>query len=128
MLQQDNNNSIIEFPRHGTFPWLKGIVGFLSRVYMYIFGYHVRIDLQNFVKAALRMNMADVVSKLDNCAKLFVFCEGDTITPYDKSVFVYEAACEPKQKILAKGRHSTPICRGDLRSQWTNWVADKLLS
>ena len=122
------NNSIIEFPRHGTFPWIKGIAGFLSRIYMYISGYHVRIDLQSFIKAVLRMNMAGVVNKLDSCTKLFVFCDGDTITPYDKSVFVFEAACEPKQKILAKGHHGTPICRGELRSQWTNWVADKLLS
>jgi pimeloyl-ACP methyl ester carboxylesterase len=120
------DNHIIEFPRHGTFPWFKGIAGVIYRIIMYVLGYHVRIDLKRFVRGLLQMNVAEVVSKLDTCAKLFVFCEGDTITPYQKSVLVYNAACEPKMQVLAKGHHGSSIGRGNLRSQWTTWAVNTL--
>jgi pimeloyl-ACP methyl ester carboxylesterase len=119
-------NRIIEFPRHGTLPWFKGIVGVIYRIIMYVLGYRVRIDLKRFVRNLLQMNVADVVSKLDSCAKLFVFCEGDTITPYLKSAVIYDAACEPKVQVLAKGQHGTAIGRGSLRSQWTTWTVNTL--
>jgi pimeloyl-ACP methyl ester carboxylesterase len=121
-----DDNHIIEFPRHGTFPWFKGIVGVIYRIIMYVLGYRVRIDLKRFVRGLLQMNVAEVVSKLDTCEKLFVFCEDDTITPYQKSVLIYNAACEPKIKVLAKGHHGTSIKRGNLRSEWTTWAVNTL--
>ncbi len=120
------DNHIIELPRQGTFPWLTGMTAIVARLWMYLSRYYVRIDLKKFVRGILKVNMAEVVSKLDTCAKLFVFCEGDSITPYKKSVLVYDAACEPKIKFLAKGQHSTPLMRGNLRSQWTTWAVNTL--
>ena len=117
------NGDIMEYPRQGSFPWLKGIAGLLSRVWMYVFGYRVRIDLKRFFEETMQMNMADVVQKLEDCFKLFVFCEGDNVTPYHKSKLIYAIACEPKIQILAKGGfHTTPLMRGKLRSQWTSWA------
>ena len=120
-------NKIMEFPRQGAFPWLKGISAPLSRLWMYLFRYRVRVDLKKFFEITKQIKMAEALGKLDHCSKLFVFCEGDNITPYNKSVLVYESACEPRTKILAKGGfHTTPLLRGNLRSQWTNWVVATL--
>jgi pimeloyl-ACP methyl ester carboxylesterase len=122
------HSRIVEFPRHGSPPWITGLSGIIARAWMYITLNHVRIDVNKFIEGIKIADMESVLSKLVNCRKLFVFCEGDTITPYAKSVSVYDAACEPKIKLLSKGQHSTPISRGNLRSKWTNWVAEMLLT
>jgi hypothetical protein len=121
------HSHIVEYPRQGCPPWITGITAVIARLWMYATHNHVRIDVKKFLEGMPRMDMAKVLGKLDNCAKLFVFCEGDTITPYNKSVLVYEAACEPKMKFLSKGQHSTPLMRGNLRSQWTDWAVQALL-
>jgi hypothetical protein len=73
------------------------------------------------------MNMLESISKLKDCSKLFVFCEGDSVTPYAQSVAVYEAASDPKAMILGKGGfHTTPLMRGNVRDQWTSWIAEEL--
>jgi pimeloyl-ACP methyl ester carboxylesterase len=118
---------ITEYPRQGAFPWLKGLGALGCRAWMYFFGYNVRVDLAKFAESALEMKMKHVLKNLENCSKLFVFCEGDTVTPYNQSVLVYESASDPKSMIYSKGGfHTTPIMRGNLRTQWTNWIADKL--
>jgi pimeloyl-ACP methyl ester carboxylesterase len=124
----NKRNHIIEYPREGAFPWLKGIEAIGSRIWMYLFGFTVKVDPKSFFEKSFNTKMDEVLSKLENCFKLFVFCEGDTITPYLKSVLVYESACEPKMKIVSKGGfHTTPIMRGNLRSQWIDCVAKELL-
>jgi pimeloyl-ACP methyl ester carboxylesterase len=116
-------NAIAEYPKHGAFPWLGGIAGLICRAWMYLNRFRVRVDWQEFVKAFPQMKMSEALQKLEDCSKLFVFCEGDKVTPYRKSAFVYEAACQPKTLLLAKGGfHTTPLLRGNLRYQWTNWV------
>jgi pimeloyl-ACP methyl ester carboxylesterase len=120
-------NAIAEYPKHGTFPWLKGMAALICRAWMYVGRFKVRIDLQKFLEAFPQMKMSEVLQKLEDCSKLFVFCEGDKVTPYHKSAFVYEAACQPKELLLAKGGfHTTPLLRGNLRSQWTSWTVKTL--
>lgn len=121
------HSHVVEYPRQGTLPWLTGITAILARLWMYVTRNHVRVDVKKFVEGMIQMNMAAVVSNLEDCAKLFVFCEGDNVTPYNKSVLVYEAACEPKVKFLGKGHHSSPIMSGSLRLQWTDWAINSLL-
>lgn len=122
-----NGSSITEYPKHGAFPWLKGIAAFMCRVWMYIFGYRVRVNWQKFIENFPRITMSEVLQKLNNCSKLFVFCEGDKVTPYQKSMFAFEAATGPKKMILAKGGfHTTPLLPGNLRSQWTSWAVETL--
>jgi pimeloyl-ACP methyl ester carboxylesterase len=121
------HSHVVEIPNHGTLPWLTGISAIAARIWMYATSHYVRIDAKKFIEGMIRANMAEVLSKLDNCAKLFVFCQGDNITPYDKAVLVYEAACEPRVRFLSKGSHGTPIARGSLRSQWTSWAVESLL-
>ena len=122
-----DSNPIVEYPKHGAFPWLKGIAALICRVWMYLACFNVKVDWQKFLEAFPKINMSEVLQKLEDCSKLFVFCEGDKVTPYQKYVPVYEAACQPKALILAKGGfHTTPLLRGNLRSQWTSWVAKTL--
>ena len=121
------HHHIIEYPRQGAYPWLTGMAAWICRAWMYFFDYTVKVDFRKFGEAALKMKMIDVLRKLDMCTKLFVFCEGDTVTPYDKTAVVYQAAAEPKSLIISKGGfHTTPILRGALRTQWTNWIAEAL--
>ena len=123
----NSHNPIVEIPRQGAFPLVTGLAAVASRVFMYLFGYTVKVNVPAFFQNYLKLNMDEVVSRLDKCFKLFVFCEGDTITPYDKSVLVYEAACEPKVKIVARGGyHTTPLMGNNLRSQWINRVVAEL--
>jgi pimeloyl-ACP methyl ester carboxylesterase len=121
-------NHILEFPRHGNIPWIKGIGSFLVRLYMFACGYHVSVNVQRFVLGVIKMNMDEVVKKLDGCSKLFVFCQSDTVTPYAQAVDIYESASYPKEKIVSRGHHATSISRGGLRSQWTLWTANALKS
>ncbi|HEX76328.1 MAG TPA: alpha/beta fold hydrolase [Dehalococcoidia bacterium] len=122
-----DNIGITEHPKHGAFPWLRGVAALVSRVWMYLLGYRVRVDWQKFTEALPQMKMPKVLQKLEHCSKFFAFCEGDKVTPYHKSVFVYESACEPKEMLLAKGgSHTTPLLPGNLRSQWTSWAVRTL--
>lgn len=122
-----SHNRVMEYPRQGSFPWLKGMAAIGCRAWMYMSGYTVRVNMKKFVEAAFQWNMFDALKVLDNCPKLFVFCEGDTVTPYSKSAAVYEAALEPKTKIISRGgMHTTPIMGGNLRSQWVNWISEEM--
>lgn len=118
---------IVEYPRQGAFPWLKGIAALICRIWMYLGCFKVRVDWEKFIEAFPSIKMSAVLEKLDECSKLFVFCEGDRVTPYRKYAVVYETACEPKELILAKGGfHTTPLLAGNLRSQWTGWLSETL--
>jgi pimeloyl-ACP methyl ester carboxylesterase len=120
-------SGVAEYPRRGAFPWLRGLAALFCRAYMFLLRFRVKVDWREFSEALPQLKMSEALRKLNGCSKLFVFCEGDTVTPYAKSAFVYEAACLPKQMILAKGGfHSTPLLPGKLRSQWTSWAANTL--
>jgi pimeloyl-ACP methyl ester carboxylesterase len=120
--------TFIEYPRQGAFPWLKGVAALLCRAWMYLGGFSVRVDWDIFISNLPNLKMSDVLEKLDRCSKLFVFCEGDTVTPYKKSGVLYEIACEPKQMMLMKGGvHTTPLLPGTVRSQWTDWAVRTLI-
>jgi pimeloyl-ACP methyl ester carboxylesterase len=120
-----DTNGIMEYPRQGAFPWLKGMAALISRIWMYVFRYRVRVDIRKFFEAVSKVDMIEVLGRLDGCSKLFVFCEGDTVTPYSKSVAVYQGACEPKSELLVDGGyHTAPLMSGYLRSQWIKWAVE----
>jgi pimeloyl-ACP methyl ester carboxylesterase len=120
-----NKSGIIEYPRQGAFPWLKGMAALICRAWMYFFRYRVCVDVIKFFETIAKLNMIEVLGRLENCSKLFVFCEGDTVTPYSKSVLVYQGACEPKSELLVGGGyHTAPLMSGNLRSQWIKWAIE----
>ncbi len=119
--------AVVEYPKQGAFPWLKGLAALICRVWMYLGCFKVRVDWQKFMDAFPQMQMSRVLGNLEDCLKLFVFCEGDKVTPYKKYTPVFQAACQPKELILAKGGfHTTPLLPGNLRSQWTSWMVKNL--
>jgi pimeloyl-ACP methyl ester carboxylesterase len=121
------SRNIMEYPRQGSFPWMKGLSAFLSRMWMYFHGFHVRIDVRKFIDTVMDIRMTDILQELENCQKLFVFCEGDAITPYHKTVPVYEAASYPRERLIIKGgSHSLPLHPSSLRSQWIDWTVSAL--
>ena len=123
-----DKGTFIEYPRQGAFPWHKGIAALLCRAWMYLGGFRVRVDWEMFIANIPKLKMSDVLGKLDRCSKLFVFCEGDSVTPYNKSGLLYEIACEPKQMLLMRGGiHTTPLLPGAMRSQWTGWAVRTLI-
>jgi pimeloyl-ACP methyl ester carboxylesterase len=118
---------IMEYPKHGAFPWLKGMAALICRLWMYLGCFRVRVDWQKFIEVFTKMKMSEVLERLDDCYKLFVFCRGDRVTPYRKYAIIYETACQPKELILVKGGfHTTPLLAGNLRSRWTGWMAKTL--
>jgi pimeloyl-ACP methyl ester carboxylesterase len=122
-----NTRAVAEYPKHGSFPWLNGFAALMCRAWMYLGRFNVRVDWQKLFEAFPQMKMSEVLKELDNCSKLFVFCEGDKVTPYQKSASVYESACQPKELLLVKGGfHTTPLLRRNLRSQWTSWTVRTL--
>jgi pimeloyl-ACP methyl ester carboxylesterase len=122
-----DSKTVVEYPKQGAFPWLNGIATLLCRIWMYLGGFNVRVDWNKFLENFPRMKMSEVLQKLEDCSKLFVFCEGDKVTPYRKFAFIYETACQPKELLLTKGGfHTTPLLRGNLRSQWTSWTVKAL--
>ncbi len=121
------DTTITEHPRHGAYPWLKGFAALLCRAWMYLHGYRVRVNWQEFLEALPKIRMSEMLRKLESCPKLFVFCQGDKVTPYQKSVSIYEAACSPKTMFLSKGGfHTAPLLPGNVRSHWISWTVPTL--
>jgi pimeloyl-ACP methyl ester carboxylesterase len=124
-----STNGVMEYPRQGAFPWLRGAAALLCRAWMYFFHYRVRVDIRKFFDAVSKVVMVEVLKDLGNCPKLFVFCDGDNVTPYDKSMRVYREACEPKKELVINGGyHTAPLTSTAIRMQWTTWAVETLNS
>ena len=122
-----NTGGVMEYPRQGAFPWLRGAAALLCRAWMYFFRYRVRVDISKFFDSVSKVDMVEILKTLNNCPKLFVFCDGDTVTPYDKSVLVYQGACEPKTElVISGGYHTAPLMSTSIRMQWTTWAIETL--
>ncbi len=120
---------VLEYPRQGAFPWLNGIAAIVCRLWMTVNGFSVRVNWQKFLGALRELKMCHALKELDECAKLFVFCLGDRVTPYHKSSLVYRVAPAPKEALLVSGgNHTAPLSRKDIRSRWLEWTADSLQS
>lgn len=118
---------VLEYPKHGAFPWLKGIAAIACRLWMTVSGFTVRVNWQKFLDALRELKMCQALQKMDDCAKLFVFCLGDRVTPYHKSALVYQATPLPKDALVVQGgNHTAPLSRKDLRNRWLEWTVDSL--
>jgi pimeloyl-ACP methyl ester carboxylesterase len=125
----NDTGGVMEYPRQGAFPWLRGVASIVCRAWMYFFHYRVRVDIRKFFDAVSKADMVEVLQRLHDCPKLFVFCEGDTVTPYDKSGLLYQEACEPKKElVISGGYHTSPLMSASVRMQWTTWAIDTLTS
>ncbi len=119
--------SVMEYPKQGALPWLPGIYGVISRAWMYLRGYQLRVDWRKAFGTMPNVKVSAALQNMSGRPKLFVHCRGDRQIPYQDIMEIYEKAPEPKELILADGGyHSTPLARGSLREKWINWVVNVL--
>ena len=118
-----------EYPRDGAFPWMKGPLAVVSHLWMRMAGYRLRVDWQAFFETLKNAKMSTALLELKNCPILFVHCKGDNLTPYQAALELYEKVKQPKDILLARGGfHSTPLQRGNLRRNWTQWTVSALMA
>jgi len=124
----DKGTAINELPLEGAPLWLTGPITVLSHLWMHLLGFGLRVDWQAFVEALTQAKMSTALRELKDCATLFVHCEGDSVTPYQPAVELYEKAKQPKDLFLAKGGfHSAPVQLGALRGGWARWAVATLM-
>ncbi len=118
-----------EYRRDGVFPWLKGPFALLWHLWVHLAGYQQRVDWRGFLEVVTRAKMSTALCELKNCSKLFVHCQGDSLTPYQAVLELYKKAEKPKGFLFDRGGfHSAPLLPGSLRAGWTRWVVATLMT
>jgi len=117
---------ILTNPSRKAFIWARWAATLIWRIMALFMGLKVKVNWKKFLETWSQMKLTAALAGLDTCDKLFVFSEGDRITPYRKFARIYEQAPEPKQKMLTEGSHSTSVEAEILRFEWVGWVVSKL--
>jgi pimeloyl-ACP methyl ester carboxylesterase len=110
------------------FPLLRWLVTLIWRFITLFMGMKVKVSWKKFLESWSQMKLSSALAKLDACDKLFIFSEGDMITPYRKFAQIFENAPGPKTKMLTRGSHQTPLEAEILRFEWVGWVVSALLT
>jgi pimeloyl-ACP methyl ester carboxylesterase len=119
-------HKVMTNPKHFAYKWFRYAIAAAMKLGARIENLKVRADMHGFLDSFPKMKVAEVLADLNDCSKLFVFCINDRVTPYNKFLYSYAMASEPKQFLLTRGHHGTPIESDALRSQWTRWAIGKL--
>ncbi|MHB8086194.1 MAG: alpha/beta hydrolase family protein [Dehalococcoidia bacterium] len=120
------NNPIAVNPRHILHPALKWGITMIFKVVQRTHNLKARVNWKKFIGFWPKMKPSKALAELDDCSKLFVFCLGDPAAPYNKFLYSYGMACEPKRVMVYSGNHDTPMEEGMLRSQWQKWTVGAL--
>ena len=102
------------------------VVSIIWRFTILCKGLKVNVNWKKFLEAWSQVKLSSALADLNECDKLFVFSEGDMLTPYKKFAQIYEKAPGPKQKMLTRGSHSTSVEAEILRFEWVGWVVSAL--
>ncbi len=111
---------------HKAFPLAMWSIAFIWKLAILFNGVKVKVNWEKFLESLSQMELSSSLAKLDQCDKLFVFSAGDRITPFKKFAHIYEKAPRPKQKMLTRGSHATPIEAEILRFEWVGWLVRAL--
>lgn len=118
---------IIEFPHIGYLPILGKFQGMISRLWMWLQGYRLRINLEESMESWVELNPLINIESIGAFPKLFVNCKGDKWTPYEAILKLYEKARPPKEFLLSEGGfHAAPLFPGKLRGKWISWLVSVL--
>jgi predicted alpha/beta-fold hydrolase len=111
---------------HKAFPLAIWTIAFIWKLTVLFNGIKVKVNWDKFIKSLPQVKLSMALSELDKCDKLFVFSAGDRLTPYKNFAHIYDKAPMPKQKMLTRGSHATPIEAEILRFEWVGWLVKAL--
>lgn len=118
---------VIEFPHIGALPMLGKFQGMISRLWMWIQGYRLRINLEESLDSWEKLNPSTNIEEMGAFPKLFIHCKGDKWVPYEGVLELYERAQPPKELLLSEGGfHAAPLFPGKLREKWISWLVSVL--
>ena len=84
------------------------------------------MNWEKFVEFWPKNKLSKALAELEDCSKLFVFCLSDSASPYNKFLYSYAMASEPKQVMVTTGNHGAPLENEVLRAQWQKWAIGAL--
>lgn len=113
-------------PSHKLFSLVRWAVSIIWRFAILFKGLKVKVNWKMFLESWSQMKLSSALVELGECDKLFIFGKDDMLTPYKKFAQIFEKAPGPKQKMLTKGSHSTPLEAEILRLEWIGWVVSAL--
>ena len=119
-------NKVVRNPDHFTHPLLRLIARSIFLYFNLVNKIKMRVDWKRFLQFWIRTKPSEALADLEDCAKLFVFCLGDPTSPYNRFLYSYAMASEPKQVMISSGHHTTMIEPGELRTQWQKWTVGAL--
>jgi len=117
---------IIRNPDHFVHPLLRLIARSIFQSFNLLYNIRIRVDWRRFLEFWVRMKPSEALADLEDCAKLFVFCLDDLTSPYNRFLYSYAMASEPKQVMISSGHHTSMIEPGDLLTQWQKWAVGAL--
>lgn len=118
---------IIEFPRIGPLPMLGRFHGVVHRLWMWLQGYRLRINLEKSLESWVKLDPINNIEKIGAFPKLFVHCKRDKWIPREAALNLYEKARPPKELLLSEGGfHAAPLFPGKLRGEWISWLVSIL--
>ncbi len=120
------NGKLFNNPSHIAFPVARWAISLLWRATVWVSRLNVKVDWNKFLEALPQIKVSSALVELEECAKLFIFGASDPITPYHRFIPVYENAPGPKQKMVTRGSHATPVEAELLRFEWVGWAVSKL--
>lgn len=119
-------NKVVRNPDHFVHPLLRLIARSIFQYFNLVNKIKMRVDWRRFLEFWIRTKPSEALSDLEDCAKLFVFCLGDQTSPYNRFLYSYAMASEPKQVMISCGNHTSMIEPGELRTQWQKWTIGAL--
>ncbi|MCX6001952.1 MAG: alpha/beta fold hydrolase [Chloroflexi bacterium] len=120
------NNAVARNTGHIAHPLLRYTAVLVFLIATLVNKLKVRVEWKKFIEFWPKMKPSQALSGLEDCSKLFVFCLNDLISPYNRFLYSYAAASEPKQVMIGAGHHNTMMEPGYLRTQWQKWVVGAL--
>lgn len=120
------SNAVARDTGHAANPLLRTIATLIFKVVTLVYNLKVRVEWQKFIEFWPKMRPSQALSSLEDCSKLFVFCLNDIVSPYNRFLYSYALASEPKQVMVGTGHHNTMMEPGSLRTQWQKWVVGAL--
>lgn len=120
------NNPLAVNTGHVVHPLLRYATMLIFQIVTLLNNLKVRVEWKNFIEFWPKMKPSQALSGLEDCSKLFVFCLNDLVSPYNRFLYSYAYASEPKQVMIGAGHHNTMMEPGSLRTQWQKWVVGAL--